>query len=92
MAIGKKTGGRQKGSTNKVTSNVKDNMLQVFDALGGVAHMAIWAKDNETEFYRLYSKLIPTDITAKVETEVLVKLPEASAYLEKIRGRLTQTG
>ena len=65
--IREKTGGRQKGTPNKVNATVKDNVLAVFNRLGGTAQMAIWATENQTEFYRLYSKLIPSEVNQKTE-------------------------
>jgi hypothetical protein len=40
MAKGKKTGGRKKGSTNKVTVAVKDALTQAFSLMGGVKALA----------------------------------------------------
>jgi hypothetical protein len=57
--------GRPKGVQNKVTATVKDNMLAVFNRIGGTASMAEWAKENRTEFYRLYSKLLPLQVTGE---------------------------
>jgi hypothetical protein len=62
-----KTGGRQKGTPNKVNATVKDNVLAVFNRLGGTAQMATWATENQTEFYRLYARLIPTELNQKTE-------------------------
>lgn len=62
-----KTGGREKGTPNKVTGTVKENMLAVFNRLGGTAQMAQWAVENQTEFYKLYARLIPADINQKTE-------------------------
>lgn len=59
--MGTRTGGRQKGQTNKVTRTAKENILAVFTRLGGTAAMARWAKSNETEFYKLYGRLIPVE-------------------------------
>ena len=60
-------GGRKKGSVNKIGTQAKDNIIAVFTRLGGTAAMAKWAKDNQTEFYRLYARLIPTDVTATID-------------------------
>lgn len=65
MAIGKKTGGRQKGSENKLTGLAKDNIAAVFNRLGGTAGMAAWAEENKTEFYKLYARLIPVQLTGE---------------------------
>jgi hypothetical protein len=62
MAKGKKTGGRREGSENKLTGLAKDNVAAVFTRLGGSAAMAKWAKANQTEFYKLYARLIPIQV------------------------------
>lgn len=54
-----KTGGRTAGTLNKVSATVKDNVLAVFNRLGGTSGMAEWANENKTEFYKLYGKMIP---------------------------------
>ena len=41
----------------------KDNIAAVFTRLGGTAAMARWAKKNQSEFYRLYARLIPHEHT-----------------------------
>ena len=53
--------GRPKGAKNKVSGTAKANLVAVFDKVGGVAQMARWAKDNETEFYKLYARLVPVE-------------------------------
>jgi hypothetical protein len=53
--------GRPKGSVNKVTATAKENIIAVFSRIGGEAAMAKWALENPTEFYKLYSRLIPVE-------------------------------
>jgi hypothetical protein len=69
MAYGKKTGGRTKGTPNKLSSTVKANVVAVFDDLNGedLRHMKEWARENPTQYYNLYAKLLPTEIEAEVE-------------------------
>jgi hypothetical protein len=62
MALGKKTGGRQKGARNKVTQGAVANVMEVFDMLGGAKGFAEWATENKTEYYKHYAKLIPLQI------------------------------
>lgn len=60
MAKGKKTGGRQKGTPNKVSRAVKDDVIAVFERLGGVEHMEEWARNNPGDFYKtLFKALVP---------------------------------
>lgn len=58
-----KLGGRTKGVPNKVSRTAKENVIAVFTRLGGTHAMAEWAKKNETDFYRLYAKLLPIEAT-----------------------------
>ncbi len=61
--------GRPLGSKNKVTANAKDNVLAVFNRLGGTHAMAQWAKENLTDFYKLYARLIPQQIDMDVNVK-----------------------
>jgi hypothetical protein len=51
--------GRKPGSPNKVSTTVKQNVIDVFDKIGGIDAMASWATDNRSEYYRIYSRLAP---------------------------------
>jgi hypothetical protein len=66
MAKGTKTGGRKAGTPNKVTFTVKENVIAVFDQIGGQEQMAEWAMSNRSEFYRLYAKLLPHQVNTDV--------------------------
>ena len=64
MASGFKTGGRQQGTPNRITTAFKQAVQIVYDDIGGHAAFATWARDNQTDFYRIASRLIPTEITS----------------------------
>jgi hypothetical protein len=49
----------RRGKPNKLCAEAKENIQAVFVRLGGTAEMAVWAKENKTEFYKIYSKLLP---------------------------------
>jgi hypothetical protein len=69
MAIGKKTGGRQKGTPNKVTVAVKDAIAAAADGLGGTDRLIAWAQEdptNERVFWgQIYPKLLPLQLTGE---------------------------
>lgn len=65
MARGIKTGGRSKGTPNKTTASVKDALAFAFDGRGGAPALKIWADENPTEFYKLWAKLLPQEVTGK---------------------------
>lgn len=63
MALGKKYGGRKKGTPNKSTQNVKTAIELAFQGLGGVKGLMKWAKANQTEFYtKVWLKLVPSNV------------------------------
>lgn len=70
---GKKTGGRTAGTPNKVTSSIKASVLAVFDKIGGDEAFALWASENPTEFYKIASRLVPTEVTAEVDGSIEVR-------------------
>ncbi len=63
---GKREGaGRPSGVPNKLSATVKDNIIDVFDSIGGVETMAVWANENKTQFFNLYAKLLPLQVTGE---------------------------
>lgn len=60
----RKTGGRKKGVPNKSTLAVKDALSEAFDGTGGIKGLIAWAKRNRGEFYRLWVRMLPTEIKA----------------------------
>jgi len=64
---GKKFGGRTKGTPNKLSASVKDNVISVFEDLGGTEHMKLWASENPTQFYNIYAKLLPLQLNGAGE-------------------------
>lgn len=82
MTTRKKTGGRKKGTPNKTTASVKAALEKAFFASGGQDALNRWAKDNPDEFYKLWGKMLPREMTADVNHTgntgqvVIVKLPD----------------
>jgi len=74
---GKKTGGRQKGTPNKVTKVFREAVLMAYDAIGGDSTFAEWARNNQTEFYKIAARLIPQDVAVSGELEhsYVVEMP-----------------
>ena len=72
MAQGHKTGGRQRGTLNKITSAFKDAVRLTYDRIGGHEAFAEWATENRGEFYKIAARLIPSEIAAKEGTTIRV--------------------
>lgn len=51
--------GRVKGVPNKTTVAAKEALALAFEGVGGVPALIDWARANQTEFYKLWSKLLP---------------------------------
>ncbi len=64
--------GRPKGSANKSTMAVKEALSAAFDGMGGVERLQTWAQANETEFYKLWVKMLPQDVNANVAGKVSI--------------------
>lgn len=58
-----KTATHKKRGAGKVSAQAKENITAVFVKLGGTAAMARWAKRNPDEFYRIYARMIPHEMT-----------------------------
>ncbi len=54
--------GRPKGSKNKLPQTAKENIVAVFEGMGGVDAMIEWAKKQPGHFYQIYSKVLPLQV------------------------------
>jgi hypothetical protein len=65
MAQGVKTGGRQKGTPNKITAFLKDAILQAAEAAhdgGTVGYLTEQANANPAAFMTLLGKVLPMQV------------------------------
>jgi hypothetical protein len=65
MAVpkGTRVGGRQKGTPNKNTAAVKEALLKCYERIGSDKALAAWAEENKTEFYKLWGRMLPQELT-----------------------------
>ena len=63
-----KIGGRTSGVQNKTTTAFKELLMATYDALekDPKTNMLTLAKANQTEFYRIASKLLPIQVQADI--------------------------
>lgn len=75
-----KTGGRQRGSQNKHTAELKEMIRNALDSAGGQDYLEKQAKDNPTAFLTLIGKIIPSEVNAKLggSAQLIVKLSSGS--------------
>jgi hypothetical protein len=87
MAAGRKTGGRQKGSPNKLTKQLKDMILEALDESGGIEYLKQTAIDHPVAFLTLVGKVLPLQVTGEgggpVETVTRIELVPMSNALDQ---------
>ena len=75
--------GRLPGFPNKTTVSVKAALEAAFQGLGGVPALIAWAEKEPAEFYRLWGKLLPRNVTieggAQLGIVILPPLGSATA-------------
>ena len=60
---GEKTGGRKKGTPNKVTGQLKEMILQALDGAGGVEYLKARAVDTPNAFLSLVGRVLPLQVS-----------------------------
>ena len=94
MAKGVKTGGRKKGTPNKVTVTIKEEIERVYQELGGTAAFHEWARSNKSAFYAgILPRILPKEMTGKdggdIAHTVTVVVKRDSNFFG--RGAITRT-
>jgi hypothetical protein len=54
--------GKKPGTPTKQTQSVKEAFKLAFEGIGGVPAFTKWAKKEQSEFYKIYSKLLPKEL------------------------------
>lgn len=68
----KRTGGRAKGTPNKVTVEVKSAILRAFEELGGWEYLVDVGRKKPEIFCALLAKIVPQELKAQIEDIVPV--------------------
>lgn len=74
MAKGVKTGGRKKGTPNKVNAAVKEAILNAFNEVGGESYLVRVAEDDPKTFCTLLGKVLPMEIANADEGGFVIKV------------------
>ena len=72
-----KTGGRRKGTPNKVNAQLKEMILQALDEAdpeGGIAYLKKQATDNPASFLTLIGKVLPMTIQGDASAPVTIQI------------------
>ncbi len=66
-------GGRQKGTPNRLTAEVKQAILNAFDNVGGETYLEKLAVEDPRTFCTLLGKILPRDIN-QTSDEYVIKI------------------
>lgn len=91
MAYGFKSGGRKKGTPNKLNADVKNMVLTALNDVGGKDYLVSQAKENPTAFLTLVGKILPTTLSSDPENP-LVTTPLTENDRALISRYLTEKG
>ena len=77
---------RAKGSPNVSTGQAKAALHAVFESLGGVRGMTEWAQvpENRGEFYKLWARLLPTEVEQGDNRIQIVILPAEQSVSQSV--------
>lgn len=70
MAKGQKTGGRRKGTPNKVSGDIKSMVLGALSAKGGQKYLEEQADLNPVAFMGLVGKVLPMTVTSDPDNPI----------------------
>jgi hypothetical protein len=62
MAKGRKTGGRKKGTSNKLSADIKRKIEEAFNNVGGSKYLEQIAKEHPAAFCTLLGKVLPKQV------------------------------
>jgi hypothetical protein len=72
---GKREGsGPKKGSKHKQTVAVKQCLINAFEGMGGWQNLEKWGGENQSDFYKLWAKMLPTQVTGEDGGDITVTI------------------
>jgi hypothetical protein len=76
MPFQKGNKGRPHGATGRLNRTVRETVLEAFTELQDDPNVNLvsWAREEPTEFYKIASKLIPTEITGSVKQIIVARI------------------
>ena len=84
---GRKTGGRRKGTPNKINRDLREMLLTALHQAGGVKYLTACAKDSPAVFLALLAKILPKESSAADRDD-----PDAGKLVVEIIGGLPKPG
>jgi hypothetical protein len=73
---GERFGGRQPGSPNKITADLKEMIHGALDDLGGRAYLVAQGRENPVAFMGLVGKIIPKVVIGDIENPLQLSIED----------------
>jgi hypothetical protein len=90
MATKRKTGGRTKGTPNKVNAAVKEAIVSAFNKVGGEDYLVGIAKTDPRTFCALLGKVMPTQLTGAGDGPIRVANEGRESARDRLFARIEQ--
>lgn len=77
MARKQKTGGRKRGTPNRLTQVIREGSLEAWERLGGVDGLVKWCQRDDAnyrEFIKLFLKMVPKEVEMHKDGELTVNV------------------
>ena len=84
----KKTGGRKKGTPNKVPSSVKKAIMDAFNTVGGEEYLVKVAEQDHKTFCSLLGRVLPKESSINISSDLdLMTTEELEAELARLEDK-----
>lgn len=88
--MGKRFGGRQKGTPNIITRDIKEMALSALSNVGGDKYLTAQAVENPVAFMGLLGKILPKEVQLNINAKISEMSPEerieeARAIIERLK-------
>ena len=82
---GERRGGRQKGTPNRLTREIREMIREALEDLGGREYLKEQGEKNPQAFLALIGKLIPSEVKASLAMEKPVKIEVVTGFSPESR-------
>jgi hypothetical protein len=77
--------GRPKGTSNKVTGDVKDMILKALAQAGGVNYLYVQSIENPKAFLTLVGRVLPLQVTGEDGGALVIRVQQIAAPSEQAK-------
>jgi hypothetical protein len=72
-------------TSKRITQQVREGLMGVFELLGGETALLAWARDNPTRFFEMWARSAPREDNAGGKPNIVVVLPTVDQYEKRVR-------